>query len=181
MKRSKRKANAGKAGSRAKQTDQSVQNANQPARRKMSRRDFLGNSAIYSLGIAGLAGGGWYFGNTMMVEAKEADLSKLGNGIPTVVQIHDPSCPTCNALRCEAREAANRFDEGDLQFLIANLTQTDGRALANRHNVGKITLLFFDGKGEKQTSLVGMETADNLEPIFARHVARFGSKKALGS
>ena len=29
---------------------------------------------------------------------REGDLSQIGNGTPTVVQIHDPQCPRCVAL-----------------------------------------------------------------------------------
>ena len=39
--------------------------------------------------------------------------------MPTVVQVHASSYPTCNALRCEAREAVNRFGGDDIQFPIA--------------------------------------------------------------
>ena len=145
------------------------------AKRNLSRRDFLGNTAIYSVGAASIAGGGWYFANTIAVSAKESDLSMLGNGVPTVVQIHDPDCPTCNALRCEAREAVCAFEEEKLQFLVANLNTDEGRALANEHGVGKVTLLLFDGNGTKRLTLPGLNEAEHLKPVFERHIARYGT------
>jgi hypothetical protein len=146
-------------------------------KRGLNRRDFLTNSALIT-GAAGLlGGGGWYFASTVAAEAKEGDLSTLGNGVPAIVQIHDPNCPTCNALRREAREAACSFGENELQFKVANLRTKEGRALAGRHGVGKITLLMFDGDGSMRLVLPGLSQAENLKPVFRRHVAKYGVKK----
>lgn len=150
----------------------------QPKKPKINRRDFLGNSVIYSIGIAALAGGGLYFANTIRVSAKESDLSKIGNGIPTIVQIHDPSCPTCNALQREAREAVCSFEDDKLQFLVANLNTEEGKELAAKHRVGKITLLLFDGKGRMRIAIPGLNTAEHLGPVFTRHVARYSRKSS---
>ena len=148
----------------------------EPPKRKLTRRDFLGNSVMYSVGIAAVGGAGLYLANTMSVSAREGELSDIGNGVPTVVQIHDPSCPTCNALLCEAREATCGFEDDRLQFRVANLTTDEGYALAQEHGVGKITLLLFDGDGKMRLALPGMNEAANLAPAFERHVKRYGQK-----
>jgi hypothetical protein len=145
-------------------------------KRGVNRRDFLTNSVLYAGVAAVLGGGGWYFASTVAAEAKEADLSTLGNGVPAIVQIHDPNCPTCNALRREAREAACSFGENELQFKVANLQTKEGRELAGRHGVGKITLLMFDGDGTMRLVLPGLSQAENLKPAFRRHVAKYGGK-----
>jgi hypothetical protein len=41
----------------------------------------------------------------------------------------------------ESREAMKGFEPGELQFVIAGLNTTEGRALADRYRVGKVTLL----------------------------------------
>lgn len=148
----------------------------EPPKRKLTRRDFLGNSVMYSVGIAAVGGAGLYFANTMTASARESELSDIGNGVPTVVQIHDPSCPTCNALLCEVREATCEFEDNKLQFRVANLTTEEGYALAKEYGVGKITLLLFDGDGKMQLTLRGMNDAENLGPAFQRHVKRYGQK-----
>ena len=151
---------------------------NKPVKRVMKRRDFLTNTVLYTGVGAVLAGGGWYFASTVAAEAKEGDLSTLGNGVPAIVQIHDPNCPTCNALRQEAREAGCSFSENELQFKVANLQTKEGRELAGRHGVGKITLLMFDGDGTMRLILPGPSRAENLKPVFKRHVAKYGGEKA---
>jgi len=148
----------------------------EPPKRKLTRRDFLGNSVMYSVGIAAVGGAGLYFANTMVASAREGELSDIGNGVPTVVQIHDPSCPTCNALLCEVRDASGNFDETQLQFRVANLNTDEGYALAKEYGVGKITLLLFDGDGNRRLTLPGMNEAESLTPVFERHVKRYGQK-----
>lgn len=145
-------------------------------KRKVSRRDFLGNSLMVSAGVAAVGGVGWYFAGTMGASARESVLSDIGNGIPTVVQIHDPSCPTCNALLCEVRDASSAFEDTQLQFRVANLNTDEGYALAREYGVGKITLLLFDGEGNRRLTLPGMNEAENLTPVFERHVKKFGPK-----
>lgn len=150
--------------------------ANDPTPKKLNRRDFLGNSLVYSVAIAAVAGTGSYFVSTMIASARESKLGDIGNGLPTVVQIHDPSCPTCNALLGEARDATCAIGEDKLQFRVANLNTDEGYAMAKEHGVGKITLLLFDGQGKRRLILRGMNEAENLIPAFERHVAQYGVK-----
>ncbi len=39
------------------------------------------------------------------------DLSVIGKGVPTIVQIHDPNCPLCNQLRRNADAAAEKLGD----------------------------------------------------------------------
>jgi len=148
-----------------------------PAKKGRTRRGFLGSMGIAALGIGALGGTGWYFANVMSASAKERDLTTIGNGTPAVVQIHDPTCAICSALQIEARKAVSSLDDGSLQFLVASLHTDEGRQLAAAHNVGKITLLLFDGEGKQRGVLAGANSAENLTPVFANHVARYGPKQ----
>jgi len=141
-----------------------------------TRRGFLGTMGIVALGVGALGGTGWYFANVMTASAREPDLKTIGNGTPAVVQIHDPTCQICSALQREAPKAVSSLDDGSLQFLVANLQTDEGRQLAAAHQVGKTTLLLFDGEGRQRGVLAGPNTAENLTPIFANHVARYGPK-----
>jgi len=101
-----------------------------------------------------------------------ADLDRIGNGIPAVVQIHDPQCPSCIALQRETREAMSDFDESELQYLVANIKSAKGRELANKHQVRHVTLLLFDGNGKRQRTLAGPNSSGYLKSVFKSHLAR---------
>lgn len=137
-----------------------------------NRRDFMSRFRNSALAIAAVGGLGWYVVSEVRAGIEEADLSKIGNGIPTIVQIHDPQCPTCQALQREARAALNQFEDGELQYLVANIRQEKGQRFASRHGVPHVTLLLFDGAGEHRHTLSGPNTADNLERAFRQHLGR---------
>ena len=105
---------------------------------------------------------------------REHDLSLIGNGIPAVVQIHDPQCQRCVALQRETRDALCEFDESELQFLVANIRSEEGRALAAAHGVGHVTLLLFDASGQRRAVLAGSNESEYLAAAFRRHIARSG-------
>ena len=148
-----------------------AENAEQ-AKDSPSRRDFLRKMGNRTLIVAVVGGAGWYLVEEVRATIREEDLSRIGNGIPAVVQIHDPQCPRCAALQREAREAMEQFDDGELQYLVANIRSAKGRQLAGAHGVGHITLLLFDGEGERLDVLVGPNTSANLVHAFRRHLTR---------
>jgi len=171
MKRAKRKAKP----SKSKAAPVSAAPAEATPKPSVSRRDFVRNIQFGALGVAVVGGGGWYLVQDVMASTREHDLSRLGNGVPTVVQVHDPSCPQCTALQREVRDALDAFDTGNLQYLIADITRTEGRRFATIHRVNHVTLLLFDGKGERQGVLVGQNTSDRLQQVFRDHLNRHGS------
>jgi hypothetical protein len=131
-----------------------------------SRRGFL--RKLRNGGIAALVvgGGGWFVVRDVQATMREHDLSRLGNGMPTVVQIHDPDCPRCVALQREARNAICEVGEANVQFLVANIRTPKGRALAHAHGVGNVTLLLFDGRGKRQGILAGSRHREELANSF---------------
>ena len=137
-----------------------------------SRREFL--SSVYNFGLIAAVGGGagWYMIDEVCATTLENDLTRIGNGIPAVVQIHDPECPRCRALQKEARDAMSSFSDSELQFLVANIRMEKGRQLAHKHRVGHVTLLLFDGEGKRRAILAGPNTSDYLEDVFRSHLAR---------
>ena len=154
-------------------------NRDQPAgaevlEKTSTRRSFL--KKIRTGAVATLVGGGvsWYLIDTVRATMREGDLSRIGNGIPTVVQIHDPQCPRCVALQREARDALCNFDETKLQFLVANIRSAEGRKLAAAHGVGHVTLLLFDASGQRRAVITGPNESEYLTGRFRRHLARFG-------
>lgn len=126
-----------------------------------------------------LAGAGKFMAITLVVGAAsfflheayqdfsaEGDLERVGNGKPSIVQIHDPNCPVCNALQKETRAALSKIDNSRLQYLVANIRTSKGREFANRHNVHHVTLLLFDEFGNLKTVLRGMQEEEALAKRF---------------
>ncbi|WP_299782071.1 hypothetical protein [uncultured Roseobacter sp.] len=85
------------------------------------------------------------------------------------VQVHDPQCPTCTALQKQTRKALKEFGECDLVYLIADINTPEGQAFAVRHGVGNVTLLLFDGEGGLRHTVQGMQSKDQLVPLFRGH------------
>ena len=166
MKRQKRRS----AGKKTQKTTVAA-NTEAPTS-KRSRRDVLNMLGYGAAGVAVVAGGGWYFASSLQASIAEGDLTKIGNGIPTVVQVHDPECPVCRALQREARDAMGAFDDDQLQFLVANIRETEGRRFAASQGVSHRTLLLFDGAGRRRDVLTGPSTSDFLEEEFQRLIGR---------
>ncbi|MEO1192837.1 MAG: twin-arginine translocation signal domain-containing protein [Pseudomonadota bacterium] len=137
-----------------------------------TRRGFLKRAGTFGVIAVGLGGVGWYFVEDVRATVREEDLSRIGQGVATVVQIHDPQCPRCTALQRQARRAMEAFDAGELQYLVANITSDKGRRLANHHNVGTVTLLLFGPNGDLRNILVGTRESEELVSAFRRIIPR---------
>ena len=137
-----------------------------------SRRSLWHLARNGAIGLAVLGGGGWLAVRRVQSHYALRDLSAIGNGTPTVVQIHDPTCPICTRLQKEMLQAAEAFDETTLQVRVANIDTTEGRALAARHGVAHATLLLFDGQGRVRQVLAGPNDSATLENAFQAHLMR---------
>jgi hypothetical protein len=144
--------------------------------RQPTRRETLVKLRNWGLMSAAAGGGVWYLVDEVTATISEQDLSRIGNGIPAVVQIHDPRCSSCLALQRETRAAMQEFDDAELQYLVADITGAEGRALASAHGVGHITLLLFDGDGERRDILTGANSASILGHYFRVHADRYSSE-----
>ena len=103
--------------------------------------------------------------------AETHDLSVIGNGVPTLVQVHDPKCPKCRKLMSNTKVALGRIDT-PLQYRIADIKTPAGRNFQNTHGVQHVTLLLFDGKGKRKATLSGVKEADVLEKELDRFIRR---------
>ncbi|MCP4983147.1 MAG: hypothetical protein GY935_21940 [Gammaproteobacteria bacterium] len=138
-------------------------------RRWRSFRHFF----IFSTILVSLAGAG--FASFKHNYDIEHDLSVIGKGKPTVVQIHDPKCRLCAQLR---RNAGNAIDQiGDeMLFRVADITTPQGRRLQNKHDVPIVTLLLFDARGELRQVLNGVKDDDLLYRTFLAHLDRIARR-----
>ena len=96
-------------------------------------------------------------------------MTRIGKGEPAVVQIHDPQCSICNALQRETHKALTQLEGQAPIYLVADLTQTEGAIFAQRHTVQHVTLLVFDGDGNRVETLVGSKTRAELGLVFERY------------
>lgn len=135
-----------------------------------TRRSFLA-MAPYIIGGIIVAGGIGYMGiSTVRADLAEQDLSDIGNGIPTIVQVHDPACGSCIILEKETRAAFSDIDEDDLAYRIASLTSDVGSEFAAKHTAGFATLLFFDADGILTDRIHGETDRAELKTAFQAHI-----------
>lgn len=130
------------------------------------RRNFLRLGRNIGIGAVLLGGTGYVFAQNFVSMRHEHDLTRVGNGRPTVVQIHDPQCSLCRSLQADTRKALDMFDEGALDYVVANIRTAKGKTFQNRYGVPHVTLLLFDGKGELQEVLQGQRGAYELRNHF---------------
>jgi thioredoxin-like negative regulator of GroEL len=134
------------------------------------RRNFMRLAKNAAIGVPIVSVGCYFAIKKVQGDLYEADLSRIGNGTPTVVQIHDPQCPLCLTLQRQTRSALARYDDAGYTYLVANITTDSGYAFANQYGVSHVTLLLFDAAGKMVEAVRGpIETAP-LESILARHI-----------
>lgn len=98
---------------------------------------------------------------------QEYDLSVIGNGTPTVVQVHDPNCQLCQRLKRNLDSVKGDFSE-DIQFRTTNIASAEGQRFANRYGVPHVTLLFFNKQGRRVHTVEGVTPAEELRDILQR-------------
>ncbi len=157
--------------SRKKKTpkDKSSNSSKQPtlktAASKPIRWRKLIERAVFALAILGIIS--FSVAAYMDKVADDRDLSVIGNGIATVVQIHDPSCQLCRQLKSNLDSVKGDFKD-KIQFKIANIQSKEGREFAAKHRVQHVTLLFFDQRGRRVDTIQGVTPAKDIEAELAQ-------------
>ena len=95
------------------------------------------------------------------------DLSVIGNGTATVVQIHDHNCGLCRQLKSNLDAVKSEFTE-DIQFKTANILAKKGADFAQQHQIAHVTLLFFNKKGQRVNTLQGVSSKDEIRMALER-------------
>lgn len=131
---------------------------------------WLRNGAI---ALPFLGAGGYFSARAVQASIAELDLTKVGTGTPSIVQIHDPNCQLCQTLQRQTRRALRAHDEAELHYLVANINTAEGNEFAGRYGVPHVTLLFFDADGEMVHTLRGPTTPEIVADTIANHVTRY--------
>ena len=137
------------------------------SKKRQKSKKFKFRGLIYGIVLAAMATTGLAFYQQQY--EIEHDLSVIGNGLPTVVQIHDPNCPLCRQLKKNTETALQKYGD-TIQYRIADIGTTKGKVFANRHKVKHVTLLLFDDTGEHQQTITGVREPDGLRHSFGQLV-----------
>lgn len=134
------------------------------------RRGILAKARNGVIGLAVVGGAGAYVVHLFRSTSLEHDLSRVDNGIASVVQIHDPQCQLCLTLQAETRRALRGLDDDKLDYVIADIRTEKGQRFANRYGVQHVTLLLFDKKGKLQQVINGQRPSAELRQAFMQLV-----------
>ena len=97
----------------------------------------------------------------------EQDLSVLGNGVPTVVQVHDPGCQLCQQLKRNVDRVKGDYKD-KIQFKVANIQLEKGRLFTSKHQVNHVTLVLFDARGNRVDTVVGVTSPADIRKALDR-------------
>ena len=100
--------------------------------RSESRRKFLRLARNTAIALPVLVGATVFSVQSVQATICEADLTKIGKGKPSVVQVHDPNCSLCQQLQRQTRKALKSFDDEAVTFLVADINTAEGGAFAAR-------------------------------------------------
>jgi hypothetical protein len=133
---------------------------------KISRR------VLFALPVVAAVG---YF-SVAAVQAKnhEGDLTRISEGKPSIVQIHDPQCSLCQTLQRQTRKAMKSFEQDTFTYLVANVRTRDGRAFSAKYGVPHVTILLFDPQGKMVQIVRGPSDTESLRTIFSAHLESYG-------
>lgn len=137
----------------------------------MDRRGMFRLIRNVAIGAAVLGGTGYVFADNVMTTMHEHDLERVGNGVSTIVQIHDPQCSMCLALQRETRKALDMLEGQEIDYVVANIRTQKGREFANRYGAQHVTLLLFDEAGDLQDIVQGQQGSYQLKVAFERLLA----------
>ena len=137
-----------------------------------SRRGFISSVRNGAIGLVAAGGLGAYVVHLYRSTSHEHDLSRVGNGTASVVQIHDPQCQLCLALQKETRQALDKLAGDRPDYVIADIRTDKGLSFANKHGAKHVTLLLFDKAGNLRQVINGQRGSSELQQAFTRLVAR---------
>ena len=131
---------------------------NTQKKRTINWKSVVQKSAFYIVLCALIAGTFLIYSNNNKIQY---DLSVIGNGTPTVVQIHDHNCQLCRQLKSNLDDVKKDYAE-DIQFKTANILAKKGASFAQQHQVAHVTLLFFNKEGQRVNTLQGVSSKDDI-------------------
>ena len=141
-----------------------------PQAQPITRRDWMRRVGYLGLGAAIVGAGGILFSRDVKKTMAEQDLSVIGQGTPVILQIHDQTCSLCAALQRQTRKALRSFDEDAVIYRVANIATKEGRAIQIREGLPHVTLVLYNGAGQRVHHINGVTQASDLIEQFETYL-----------
>lgn len=154
----------------ARKTTKRAKSPSQPKETPQTRRSVLVKGAAYAAGGLVLAGGAGAFAMDFRKKLAEQDLSVIGQGTPVIVQIHDPQCQLCTTLQRHTRRALRSIEDGAVLYRVANIKTEEGSAHQAREGLPHVTLVLYNGDGERVHVIEGVTPTEELIEAFQNHL-----------
>lgn len=119
------------------------------------------NGKWLGIGFLLLIISGYLFVSSENKARTEHDLTVIGNGKATVVQIHDPGCQLCRRLQANVDKVKPDFQD-NVQFRTANIKTSKGAEFAKKYNVPHVTLLIFNKNGRHVNTVRGVQAKEQI-------------------
>lgn len=94
-----------------------------------------------------------------------ADLDVIGSGEAVAVQVFDQNCPQCRRLGENAKQALSNLEHPPA-WREVNINTSHGRQFAGEQGVGHVTIVLFDGSGQRANVIEGVTSVAELESAF---------------
>lgn len=119
-----------------------------------------------------IIGAGLFIWSQLPTGSYPTDMSRIGDGRPALVLTYDLAFLSGQAVIEMMNEVRDRY-EPHMHFLIANLGEPQGRAVAERNNVGDGAVLLFSETGERLFLFYPRNTQELVQGID--QTFRFGA------
>lgn len=114
----------------------------------------------------------------MMPRGYDSDLSRIGQGRPAAVLVHDPQFIASVDLMTSLNRVRRDF-EPEVLFLVADLNVPQGRKFADEYSADFATLVLFDADGRRLGSHAGQTGETVLREFLEKHYRRRWSSASI--
>jgi hypothetical protein len=111
------------------------------------------------------------FAFTLLPRGYDTDVSKVGQGRPAAVLVHDHGLVQSMELMSALDAVRGEFESSTL-FIVADTYHPRGQAFVEAHRLPPVALVMFDGDGD----LLGRHTGNTDAESIRRFLAEFQSR-----
>ena len=102
----------------------------------------------------------------------DTDLSQIGQGHYTVVQVFKKDTLRSQQLMDLVNEIRDQYEPRGVKFLLADVDTQPGQRFAQSHDVGSATAILFGPQGHKLQTLHNVQDATALKRALNQALAR---------
>ncbi len=140
----------------------------QPPHRNRTGRLRQGGTIKRNLLIILLAATGiMLFAWSMLPPGYHSDTTQIGQGRPAIVLIYDGNNAASDAFVEHFNQVRERF-QPEVEFILVDINAPGGAQFASANAVSTASALFFDGAGQRVTTLYSPQEAPLLDRMIRR-------------